>query len=159
MRFACFFALFFGLCLVSERAWSDCDSAGWASCEELTGESIGDCSMIQCEREEIGQDENGNPIFGDQECPEFAGLPPSGTSALGGDVRVRILGDGGYEGYYSSWTTGATVLCAQDYVCEGCSPPQGLEFTTPCMVTSTSNPQTYTDTVGVTECDPYGGMD
>lgn len=160
MRVKICFVFLLSFTLTSQVALKadDWDSAGWSSCEELSGEFIEDCSMIGCEREEIGEDPvTGEPIFGDQECPTFAGLPPAGTTALAGDVRVKISGSGGYEGYYSSWTSGTTVICARDYLCEGCTPPQGIEFTTDCMVTSTSNPQLFTDTVGVTECDPYEG--
>lgn len=139
----------------AQRLRAACDTAGWASCEELTGESWSDCGSIDCTREEIGTDpETGLPIFGDQECPKFAGQAPSGTTLLAGDVRIRILGEGGLEGEYSSWTTGDEVVCAQDYLCEGCDDPQGLEFVTPCIVTSTSNPQTFLDTVGTVPCNP-----
>lgn len=126
-----------------------------ASCSELTGESFNDCSIIACERDIIGYDpETAAPIFGAQYCPRFAGVPPTGTTALTGDVRVRIQGEGGAEGFFSSWTEGQTVVCAFDYVCEGCTPPEAFEFTTYCVTTATSNSQVFTDAVGVVPCEP-----
>jgi hypothetical protein len=119
--------------------FGDCDSAGWASCNELTGESFNDCSIIACERDIIGYDpETAAPIFGAQYCPRFARVPPTGTTALTGDVRVRIQGEGAAEGFFSSWTEGQTVVCAVDYVCEGCTAPEAFEFTTYCVTTATS---------------------